>query len=79
MSDLIGRKVKYMKLHNPIFIPKVGNLKDTILNEDSASGKGVDMTVDSLGVVLVTKDEAQKPITVLVPNAAISHAVLIPT
>jgi len=78
MSDLIGRKVKYVKLHNPIFVPVVGNLKDTILNEDSATGKGMDMTVNELGILMLTKDSGNKPVSILVPSAAISHMVLIP-
>lgn len=76
MSELTGRKVKYLKLHNPIFVPVVGNLKDTILNEDTVTGKGCDMTVDALGVLLVIKVEG-KAWNILIPTAAISHMVLI--
>lgn len=76
MSDINGKSVTYAKLHNGIFIPKVGNLKDTLEAVDSGTGKAVKMTIQEPWVIAEFKDSVGKPVVTAIPTTSFSHLVL---
>lgn len=76
MSDINGKSVTYAKLHAPIFIPKVGNLKDTLEPGSNHDTKTLKLEVQEPWILAEFKDEVGKKVSVALPTTSFSHVVL---
>lgn len=61
MSDLVGRKVKHVKLHQPVFVPEYGNMTDVLPPQNKAynlvmtyTGNGVRVDINNRDTVLLS-------------------------
>jgi hypothetical protein len=66
----MSTEITYAKLHAPIFIPTIGNLKETLVDDLTSNTKGIKMTLEN-GLLRATL----KGVTFLVPMTSVTHMV----
>lgn len=67
---MLNRKISYIKLHAPIFVPGIKNLKETI---NEATLKGFEATTTEIGILVKVQGKE-----FVVPYPAVSHFILVP-
>lgn len=65
-------KIIYAKLKFPIFVPKVGQVKETLVAD--ASGPSLDLEMTLIGGVLQMR---LKGVTVFIPTSSLTHMVAV--
>jgi hypothetical protein len=68
---MVNRVVTYAKLHGPIHVPSIGNIKETLTPDATGTTKDLKMVATDLGILATIKG-----VEVFIPYTMVTHMVL---